>query len=104
GKQTVLQTIAVEDFGEARSDQRTEAIVHYRVGGTFSRRAATEVGVGQQDFGLAVRGVVQRAFGTRIAMFVEADVVEERFAVVVPRTPMPPHVATRQDHPGVDLG
>src|SRR5205807_8858628 len=55
----VLEAVAVEDFAEARSQNRPQAHLHHRPNGSLARGTAAEVCTGEQDFGIAIRSPIE---------------------------------------------
>src|SRR5690606_15768164 len=67
-QQTVLEAVAIEDLGEARRDDRSDAPVGQRPGRVLTARAATEVGPGEQDVGPGIARLVERKLQAQRAL------------------------------------
>src|SRR5690606_19874667 len=67
-QQAVLEAVAVEDLGEARRDDRTDAPVGQRPRSVLAARAATEVGPGEKDVGPGIAWLVERKLKVQRAL------------------------------------
>ena len=76
-QQAVGHGVAAEDVGERRRDHGAEAVVGERPGRVLARRAAAEIGAGQQNRRAGVARVVEDELGTGAAVGAEPPVVEQ---------------------------
>src|SRR5208282_1539875 len=76
-KETVLQTVVVEDIGEPRRDHRAEARVIERPHRVFARTAAAEVVAREQNRRALIARLVQRKIFVLAAVGIEPPVDEQ---------------------------
>ena len=76
-QQAVVHRVEVEDLAVARGDDGADAELLQAPHRVLAAGAATEVGTGHQDAGVAPRGLVQHETGARRAGLVEAQVVQQ---------------------------
>src|SRR5437763_10821546 len=89
GEQPVLRRVAAEDVGEARRDDRLEAVVGERPGGVLAARARAEVAAGDENWVLRqLEAVLSPLLEQKLAVARALDALE---------------VARRDDLIGVDV-
>ena len=76
GQNAVLETVVVENVGEARRDDAADAEIEQRPGRVLAALAAAEIFAGDQDLGLVVRRGVQDEVSFARAVLVIAQLGE----------------------------
>src|SRR5471032_540200 len=79
GQQTVIERIAIEDFTIAGGDYGGDAELLQAPYGVLAAGTAAEIRAGDQDARRLITGPVQDAVGARLAVAIEAQVVQQTF-------------------------
>src|ERR1700730_562786 len=76
-QERILQSVRLEDVGEAGADDGAESELREGPRGVLARATAAEIVAGQQDLGSLGAGLVEDEIGLGIALIVVAPIAEE---------------------------